>query len=285
MHSQAKRGNEFSLVHIFYYLVPTLCLGTHREINMLYLVEHFYSIQGEGKYTGTPSLFLRFGGCNMKCEGFGCLETSSEGVEVQGCDTVYAVNKEHFSHTWVPINETQELLNILDLYELPQAVDIVLTGGEPLLYANDTIFIDFLNALDKNGHRITFETNASLGVDFDKYPVYKKCIFALSVKLSNSNEPFKKRVNGDIIYSLASNAHEAFFKFSIDKDSINLGLEEEINEIKIHSPAIQVYCMPLGGSKEEVQINTEPLIEFCKTKGYNFSDRLHIRIWDKNKGV
>ena len=43
--------------------------------------------------------------------------------------------------------------------------------------------------------------------------------------------------------------------------------------------------MPLGGNKEEVEANTEPLIEFCKSKGYNFSDRLHIRVWDKNKGV
>ncbi len=252
---------------------------------MLYLVEHFYSIQGEGKYTGTPSLFLRFGGCNMKCEGFGCIESSDEGVEVLGCDTVYAVNKEHFSKLWTPIKKTEELLNILNLYELPKSVDIVLTGGEPLIYASEDIFVSFLNVLHENGHRITFETNGSLNVDFEKYPVYKECIFSLSVKLSNSNEPLKKRVNGDVIYSLASNACEAFFKFSIDAESINLGLEEEINNIIIHSPKTKVYCMPLGGSKEEVERNTEPLIEFCKSKGYNFSDRLHIRIWDQNKGV
>ena len=252
---------------------------------MLYLVEHFYSIQGEGKYTGTPSLFLRFGGCNMKCECFGCKEIANDGVEVTGCDTVYAVNKEHFSHAWAQITKTQELLNILDLYELPGAVDIVLTGGEPLIYANDPIFVAFLNKLHHNGHRICFETNGSLDVDFLKYPVYKECIFALSVKLSNSGESLKKRVNGDIIYSLASNASEAFFKFSIDAESIDLGLEEEIEEITIHSPKTQVYCMPVGGSKKEVERNTEPLIEFCKTKGYNFSDRLHIRVWDQNKGV
>ena len=164
-------------------------------------------------------------------------------------------------------------------------MDIVLTGGEPLIYANEKIFIDFLNALHANGHRITFETNGSLDVDFLKYPVYKECVFALSIKLSNSNEALKKRVNGDVIHSLASFAKEAFFKFSIDVKSINLGLEEEINNIIIHAPKTKVYCMPLGGSKEEVERNTEPLIEFCKTKGYNFSDRLHIRIWDKNKGV
>ena len=92
-------------------------------------------------------------------------------------------------------------------------------------------------------------------------------------------------MNGDIIYSLASYSKESFFKFSIDKNSINLGLEQEIEDVLIHSPSTPVYCMPVGGSKEEVERNTEPLVEFCKAKGHNFSDRLHIRIWDKNKGV
>jgi len=250
-----------------------------------YLVEHFYSIQGEGKYTGTPSLFFRFGGCNMKCEGFGCVESAPDGSEVLGCDTVYAVNREHFSQNWIPITSSQELLNILDIYELPNAVDIVLTGGEPLIYASDEIFVKFLEDLSEAGHQITFETNGSIAIDFEKYPVYKESVFALSVKLSNSNEPLAKRVRGDIIYSIASNAKEAFFKFSIDAESITLGLEDEISEIIIHAPKTKVYCMPLGGNKEEVEANTEPLIEFCKAKGYNFSDRLHIRIWDVNKGV
>jgi len=252
---------------------------------MIYLVEHFYSIQGEGKFVGTPSLFFRFGGCNMKCEGFGCTETAPNGDMVLGCDTVYAVNKEHFSKNWIPIKKADELLNILNLYELPHAVDIVLTGGEPLIYADDEIFIEFLQKLYHLGHRITFETNGSIHIDFDKYPIYKKCIFALSVKLSNSKEPYKKRVRPDTIFSLATNSKDAFFKFSIDTESINIALEDEITEITSYAPKTKVYCMPLGGNKAEVEKNTEPLIEFCKTKGYNFSDRLHIRVWDANKGV
>ena len=252
---------------------------------MIYLVEHFYSIQGEGRYVGTPSLFLRFGGCNMKCEGFGCHEIADDGTEVIGCDTVYAVNKEHFAHKWIPITKLSELTSILNLYELPHAIDIVLTGGEPLIYANDEVFVSFLEKMVRDGHRITFETNGSLSVDFEKYPIYKECIFALSVKLSNSLENEHKRVRGDVIHTIATSARDAFFKFSIDADSINLALEDEIESIILHAPQIQVYCMPLGGTKAEVELNTEPLIEFCKAKGYNFSDRLHIRIWDENKGV
>jgi len=252
---------------------------------VVYLVEHFYSIQGEGRYVGTPSLFFRFGGCNMKCEGFGCVEASSQGVEVLGCDTVYAVNKEHFAHSWSAVEHAQTLLNVLELYDLPGPVDIVLTGGEPLIYANDPIFVEFLEALVARGHHITFETNGSLAVDFEHFTVYKECTFALSIKLSNSAEPHSKRVRGDVIYNIATNAKDAFFKFSIDAESITLGLEEELAEILMHSPKTKVYCMPLGGNKEEVEANTEPLIEFCKAHGYNFSDRLHIRIWNENKGV
>jgi 7-carboxy-7-deazaguanine synthase len=252
---------------------------------MLYLVEHFYSIQGEGKYVGTPSLFFRFGGCNMKCEGFGCVEEAQDGTKVLGCDTVYAVNKEHFAHSWIQINEVDELLRVFDLYELPDGVDVVLTGGEPLIYANDPLFISFLEYLVQNNHRITFETNGTIGVDFEKYQVYKECIFALSVKLENSGESLSKRVRGDTINSLATNAKDAFFKFSIDEESITAALDDEIEQIIIHSPKTAVYCMPLGGNKTDVEKNTLPLIEYCKNKGYNFSDRLHIRIWDENKGV
>lgn len=278
MHSQVKRGNETLLV-------PTLCLGTHIGVSVIYLVEHFYSIQGEGKYTGSPSLFLRFGGCNMKCEGFGCTEIASDGVKILGCDTIYAVNKQHYLKNWIPINRVDDLVNILSIYELPDGVDVVLTGGEPLIYANESIFIEFLNILHKRGHRICFETNGSIGVDFEKHPIYKECIFALSVKLANSAEPLRKRVNGDVIYSLATESKEAFFKFSIDAESIDISLEDEIDSILLHSPKTKVYCMPLGGTKAEIESNTEPLIEFCKSKGYNFSDRLHIRVWNDEKGI
>ncbi|HUH43220.1 MAG TPA: 7-carboxy-7-deazaguanine synthase QueE [Sulfurimonas sp.] len=252
---------------------------------MVYLVEHFYSIQGEGRYVGTPSLFFRFGGCNMRCEGFGCEETAPNGEKIIGCDTIYAVNREHFLQNWIPITSANELLNILNLYDLPFAVDVVFTGGEPLIYANEPIFVEFLEKLDEMGHKITFETNGTLSVDFERYEVYKKCIFALSVKLSNSNEAFTKRVKGEVISTIALNAKEAFFKFSIDADSINAALEDEIFEITSYASKSSVYCMPLGGTKEEVEANTEPLVEFCKAKGYNFSDRLHIRIWDQNRGV
>jgi organic radical activating enzyme len=252
---------------------------------MIYLVEHFYSIQGEGKYLGTPSLFFRFGGCNMKCEGFGCTETSALGVQVVGCDTVYAVDKKHFGSTWQEIDSLDELVKIYHSYTLPIKADIVLTGGEPLIYADSELFVSFIEFLQGKGHRVTFETNGAINVDFEKHRVYQRCVFALSVKLSNSGEPFSKRINPEAIQNIAACAQDAFFKFTVDKDSLISGINEEIKEIIKFAPSISVYCMPKGGSKAELEYHSEAVIEYCKRKGYVYSDRLHIRLWDQNKGV
>ncbi|HHH72659.1 MAG TPA: 7-carboxy-7-deazaguanine synthase QueE [Sulfuricurvum sp.] len=252
---------------------------------MLYLVEHFYSIQGEGRYTGVPSLFFRFGGCNMRCEGFKCTESAPNGSQVTGCDTVYAVSKEHFGSQWFCIEHADELRAIMDSYTLPPNFDVVMTGGEPLIYADNGVFVTFVQHLVSNGHRVTFETNGAMRVNFDRFPVYRECVFALSVKLSNSAEPYDKRVRPGAFVPIARHAKEAFFKFTIDKDSIGANMEHEIDDIVAFSPDLQVYCMPMGGSREEIEANTQSVIDFCKVRGYTYSDRLHIRIWDANKGV
>jgi 7-carboxy-7-deazaguanine synthase len=252
---------------------------------MIPLVEHFYSIQGEGKYTGVPSLFFRFGGCNMRCEGFGCSETAPNGVTSIGCDTVYAVDKKNFGSLWQNIDSYEGLIAIFESYDLPDDVDIVFTGGEPLLHANSPILIAFLEFLISHHHRVTFETNAAVDVDFDRYPVYKSCTFALSVKLSNSGEAYEKRVRPEVFNTIIDNADESFFKFTVDAKSLDNGLERELNELLTLAHKCEVNCMPKGGSKEEVESNTESVIEFCKRRGFTYSDRLHIRIWDQNKGV
>ena len=251
----------------------------------MYLVEHFFSIQGEGRYTGVPSLFFRLGGCNMRCEGFGCIEQTPDGARLIGCDTLYAVDKKAFGDSWQRIGDVEELLAIMRSYELPKDIDIVFTGGEPLLYSDDAILVSFLEYLIANHHRVTFETNAAVSVDFDAFPVYKSCVFALSVKLSNSGESYAKRVRKDIIERIVKNADESFFKFTVDADSLKNGLDDEINDIVAEFCKTEVMCMPQGGSRAEVERNGEAVITYCKTKGYRYSDRLHIRIWDQNRGV
>ncbi len=252
---------------------------------MLYLVEHFYSIQGEGIYTGVPSLFFRFGGCNMRCEGFGCIEILDNGIEIAGCDTLYAVDRHAFGASWQRIDTTAQLLEIMQSHTLPSDVDIVFTGGEPLLHADNPVLVAFVEHLISRHHRVTFETNGAVAVNFEKYPVYKSCVYALSIKLSNSGEPYSKRIRPDIFNAIIDNADESFFKFTVDAASLQKNLECEIDELLALAHKTEVSCMPQGGSKEEIESNTQAVIAYCKAKGFRYSDRLHIRIWDQNRGV
>ena len=251
---------------------------------MIYLVESFFSIQGEGRRLGTPSIFLRFGGCNMRCPGFETLVETPSGKEVLGCDTAYAVFTKEFKSTWTKIETAQELLNIIESFNLKYKADIVLTGGEPLIYANDPILIEFLEDVVAQGHEVSFETNGALEVDFKSFPVYKECRFALSVKLACSGEDEALRLRFDVLKSIIDEAKDAFYKFTLPTDHLENAALEIQNIIK-QNRRIDTYCMPMSDSRKNLEQRCENVIEFCKEQGFIYSDRLHIRIWDEIQGV
>jgi len=223
--------------------------------------EIFYSIQGEGKYCGTPSVFVRVGGCNLKCPGFGD----------KGCDSYYAVDRK-YEKEWVKMS-VEEIINEIKKYEKHNP-HLVITGGEPMLY-----YKKLYPLVEYFKNQITIETNATINIDFEKYPKYKDVTFAMSVKLSNSGEEYKKRVKKDIIKSYALNAKKSFFKFVIDRD-----LKEEIDDIT-KGIDLPIYCMPLGASKEELEKRAFFVFEFCLKNGFRYSDRIHIRLFGKKRGV
>ncbi len=235
--------------------------------------ELFYSLQGEGRYSGRPSVFIRFGGCNLRCEGFG-----------GRCDSFYAVNPS-FKDSW----ENMDASTLINAYEQAKKhahADIVLTGGEPTLWFGDTQFMDFADYLAGSGSLVTVETNATREVDFGFEP-YRSFVYALSVKLSNSGEQKEDRINEKAIKAFVQNANY-FFKFVLDASLIDQGeAKKEIDEIKdkFGVKPSNIYCMPLGASKEELAANAKSVFEFCAKEGYCYSDRLHIRVFDKKRGV
>ncbi len=85
---------------------------------------------------------------------------------------------------------------------------------ESLYYTHsDEVFYRVIELLVERGISITFETNGTIEIDFDRYPAYRDAIFALSIKLSNSGEPFRKRVNLKAIERIVSSGkRELFFK-------------------------------------------------------------------------
>ena len=150
-----------------------------------------------------------------------------------------------------------------------------------MLHHKEALFYEFVCELLARGHAVHFETNGTILVDFEKFPAYKSCVFAVSPKLSNSAEPRERRLSFAVLRSLKQNAKDSFYKFVISPE---FDAQPEIAEI-LAACGGEVYCMPRGADRRELESAAQFCVDFCLKNGYNYSDRLHIRIWGEKDGV
>jgi 7-carboxy-7-deazaguanine synthase len=120
---------------------------------MLRVSEVFTTVQGEGPNTGRPVTFIRFGGCNLRCPGWGTTQLPS-GEIVGACDTAYAVYPD-YREEWSK-NDIKQILKRIPL--IPRHVCI--TGGEPLIQ-NPLSLRDFVENLLGMGYTIDLFTNGT----------------------------------------------------------------------------------------------------------------------------
>lgn len=251
------------------------------------IVEMFYSLQGE--VSGRPSIFIRSGLCNNTCSGFGCVAIAPDGTEISGCDSIRAVSPK-FKSLWKYYDSYNALVSDIQAIRNPnlkednRLEDIIWTGGEPLLWWNTEIMQNTLAYFVSRNHKITIETNASVDMDFFR-EYQKSFIFSMSVKLANSGEPKEKRINIENITKIIENCPNSYLKFVINPETWDTDYKE-IREILNATPYyIEVYLMPLGGNREELQSNTRFVFDKAMEYGFNYCDRFHIRAYNTQEKI
>ncbi len=224
------------------------------------IAEIFYSIQGEGHLAGRPSLFIRFAGCNLQCVWCDTLELWRRGKPVV----------------------IEELFQTIKTYS-GKGIDIVFTGGEPLLHS--TTILEIIEAFYDGFVHFQIETNATVKPD-ESLSSREKVIFNTSPKLSSSGMPEEKRIAPPAMETFSRLAGEkrAIFKFVVrDRKDVEEAIGDFIEPFRI--PRQSVYLMPLSSTREEFIERSPGIVELCKEFGFNFSPRLQLIIWNRRTGV
>jgi 6-pyruvoyltetrahydropterin 2'-reductase len=226
---------------------------------MLKVSEIFYSIQGEGPYTGHPMVFVRTFGCNFQCAGFSNPNNESpdsgslSGIQpIIGCDSLYSWHSSYKKTVdlYRPSELYMEMLNKLPNKEWINKETYIrpilcFTGGEPTLHqvAIGSFIQDLVDAHDETIETILFETNCAVDLtvefrnilaDWLHSSIDRKLVWANSPKLSNSGEEQSKAIRPDVFVKQVpyingkktSSRSEQYLKFVSD------GSDESFEEIR-----------------------------------------------------
>lgn len=204
----------------------------------------FYTIQGEGPYTGHPAVFIRLAGCNLQCPG---------------CDTEYTANRKTLSIPEITAQVEASFAKQLR-YKRPM---IVITGGEPFRQ-NLAPLVRHL----KRYYDIQIETNGTLG--FEDVDAFRNVVIICSPK------------TGKVHYSIVS--HALAFKYVIHHESVDhndglpiLALDHSASP-KVFRPPLgsTVYLQPMDCKDERVnRLNQEAMLKSCLQHGYIAQLQLH----------
>lgn len=285
--------------------------------------ELFYSFQGEGRYVGVPSIFLRTFGCNFECRGFGQqrdnlipkekmphnlfpIEYINSVQELPifdvGCDSSASWSK-RYKHL-APVADVKDIAKkINDL--IPQTdlekPHLVITGGEPLLGWQRSYpeLLSDENIVNNISH-ITFETNGTkrLNQEFINYlnceyetlqqsSHIEEITWSVSPKLSISGEPFCKAMNPKALLSMNEvERSEIYLKFVVRNKECLSEVETFIAAYKSWGVKIKkVYLMPEGATMKGLSLTENEVAKMCLEYGYNYSPRLHVNVFGNKWGT
>lgn len=281
-------------------------------MSKLKVSELFYSIQGEGRYMGVPSVFLRVFGCNFTCDGFGMTrgEKSNERNIIAdritefkqyrdlplvhtGCDS-YASWDPRFKDL-SPMVATDSLAkSIVELlpYKRWMREHLVITGGEPLLGWQRS-YPDLLNhELMQDLTEITFETNGTqrlsedfkLSLELWGNRTDREITFSVSAKLPASGERWEEAIKPDVVVDYQK-VGWTYLKFVVaTEQDIQDALRATI-EFKDAGFTGEVYLMPVGGVESVYSLNNKNVALQCMKYGLRYSDRLQVPLFKNEWGT
>lgn len=275
--------------------------------------ELFYSIQGEGRYMGVPSVFLRTYGCNFTCGGFGMPkgEMSSErdviAVKAEdytdykslplvstGCDS-YASWDPRFKHLSPVLSTVSIVDSIMDILPHKRWMDehLVITGGEPLLGWQRAYPELLSNEKMRSLKEITFETNGTqelnqdLTVYLQQWKINREknaLTFSVSPKLSISGEKWSEAICPSIIRQYESVGF-VYLKFVIATTEDALEADKAVQEFRNAGFRGPVYFMPCGGVESLYNLNAKNVAIEAMNRGYRYSDRLQVPLFKNEWGT
>jgi len=280
-------------------------------MSKLKVAELFYSIQGEGRYMGVPSVFLRTYGCNFTCGGFGMPkgQLSDERNKIDalsikeykdlplvstGCDS-YASWDPNFKHL-SPVLSTDSIADsICTILPHGRWMDehLVITGGEPLL-GWQRAYPDLLsNEKMKPLKEITFETNGTqmLSTEFRDYlQDWKRnreknaLTFSVSPKLSVSGEKYDEAILPDVIRQY-QDVGFVYLKFVVASEEDVREAEKAVEDYKRGGFKGPVYLMPVGGVESVYSLNAKNVALAAMKRGWRYSDRLQVPLFKNEWGT
>jgi len=273
--------------------------------------ELFYSAQGEGRFVGVPSIFLRTFGCNFTCSSFGCApgEKSTEADEIAktvhlykdfnslplvqtGCDS-YASWHPAFKHLSPDYTTDQLVAKMLELtpnkrwlQKNGNDVHLVITGGEPLLGWQRTYMELLSNADMYDLKNLTFETNGTQKIQskfaefLDNWTSYQggEVTFSVSPKISASGEAWKDAIKPEIIAQYQT-LGTTYLKFVVETKEHFIEVDRAVEEYRSAGFTGVVYVMPVGGTTISYNDNRVVVADMALERGYFYSPRLHVDIW------
>lgn len=253
--------------------------------------EIFFSPQGEGKYTGQLSMWVRFFACNLQCNGFGQInpldpstyELPYKDIDVskyksitelpvitKGCDSSYSWAAKFKS--LIPEYTAEEIVaKLIDVtpnnnffnYANREPYHLVFTGGEPLLPQSQIAILDISWAAAKQGFffpNVTVETNGTqVLTDELRHAVYQRAaingwLFSVSPKLESvSGEDPDKAIQPDIVYEYyrASNGNGQLKFVMNNSKEAWEELEHVVNEFREAGVWFPVWIMPVGSTRSQ----------------------------------